>query len=180
MTDTRKRRSCSEYKPSALLSFTVPLKWKPVNITYIVNYTPHITRLQHIQNSLAHAVVKAPKSCHISPILRSLHWLKITKCIEYKLLSLTYKFLAITKPSYLEIISVQPPCSTCSSSFVTLAGLSTSSSVQITDCSFWYASPYLWNQLPPSLTSASPHLLIFLFLLPSLLLPRLHLLSHHL
>ena len=28
-----------------------------------------ITRLQQIQNSLAHAVVKAPKSCHITPPL---------------------------------------------------------------------------------------------------------------
>jgi len=35
-----------------------------------------ITRLQQIQNSLAHAVVKAPKSCHITPILRCVHWLK--------------------------------------------------------------------------------------------------------
>jgi len=47
-----------------------------------------ITRLQQIQNSLAHAVVKAPKSCHITPILRSLHWLKTTECMECKLLSL--------------------------------------------------------------------------------------------
>jgi len=32
-----------------------------------------ITRLQSIQNSLTRAVVKAPKSCHITPVLRSLH-----------------------------------------------------------------------------------------------------------
>ena len=38
-----------------------------------------ISRLQQIQNSLAHAVVKAPKSSHITPILQSLHWLKITE-----------------------------------------------------------------------------------------------------
>jgi len=49
-----------------------------------------ITRLQQIQNSLARAVVKAPKFCHITPILHSLHWLKITERIEYKILSLTY------------------------------------------------------------------------------------------
>ena len=49
-----------------------------------------ITRLQQIQNSLAHAVVKAPKSSHIAPILRSLHWRKITERIEYKLLSRTH------------------------------------------------------------------------------------------
>jgi len=36
-----------------------------------------INRLQQIQNCLARTVVKAPKSAHITPILRSLHWLKI-------------------------------------------------------------------------------------------------------
>ena len=50
----------------------------------------HITRLQRIQNSLARAVVKAPKFSHTTPILRSPHWLKITEHIEYKFLSLTY------------------------------------------------------------------------------------------
>jgi len=55
-----------------------------------------ITRLQQIQNSVARAVVKAPKSNHITPILQSLHWLKITERIEYKLLSLTYKVLTTT------------------------------------------------------------------------------------
>jgi len=36
------------------------------------------TRLQKIQNSLARAVVKASNSSHITPILPSLYWLKIT------------------------------------------------------------------------------------------------------
>ena len=40
-----------------------------------------ITRLQRIQNSLARAVVKAPIFSHSTPILRSLHWLKITERI---------------------------------------------------------------------------------------------------
>ena len=67
-----------------------------------------ITRLQQIQNSLARAVVKAPKSSHIIPVLRSLHWLKINERIEYKLLSLTYKVLTTTQPSYLyNLITVQ-------------------------------------------------------------------------
>ena len=57
--------------------------------------------------------VKAPKSSHITSILRSLHWLKINECIEYKLLSLTYKVLTTTQPSYLHnLITVQPPRST--------------------------------------------------------------------
>jgi len=32
-----------------------------------------ITLLQQIQNSLTRAVVEAPQSCHITPVLRSLH-----------------------------------------------------------------------------------------------------------
>ena len=44
---------------------------------------------QHIKNSLARTVVQAPKFQHITPILQSLHWLKVSKRIEYKIISLT-------------------------------------------------------------------------------------------
>jgi len=60
-----------------------------------------LSSLQQIQNSLDRTVLKAPKSCHITPILRSLLWLRINERIEYKLLSLTYKVLTITQPPYL-------------------------------------------------------------------------------
>ena len=92
------------------------------------------------------------KLCHITAVLRSFHWLKISECIKYKLLSLTYKVLTTNQPPYLHhLISVQPPRSTRSSSLVTLARPPTSSSLHITDRSFQYASPCLWNQLPSSL-----------------------------
>ena len=68
--------------------------------------------------------------------------------IEYKLLSLTYKVLSTTQPSYLHnLVTVQPPRSTHSSSLVTLARPSTSSYIWITDCSFHCAFSCLWNQL---------------------------------
>ena len=41
-----------------------------------------INRLQEIQNCLARTAVKAPKSSLVTPILRSLHWLKINERIE--------------------------------------------------------------------------------------------------
>jgi len=72
-----------------------------------------LSRLQQIQNSLARTGVKAPKSCHITPILRSLRWLRITERIEYKLLSLTCKVLTTTKPPYFyNVIPVKRPRST--------------------------------------------------------------------
>jgi len=92
----------------------------------------------------------APKSTHITPILKSLYWLKVNECIEYRLLSLTYKVLTTAQPRYLRnLISLQPPRSTRSSSVVTLSRPPTIS-LKITDHSFSYASPRLWNQLPDS------------------------------
>ena len=61
-----------------------------------------ITCLQQIQKFLTCAIVNAPISCNTTAILSSLHWLKITECIKYRLLSLTCIFLYITtQPSYL-------------------------------------------------------------------------------
>ena len=58
-------------------------------------------RLQLVLNSAARAVTKTPKFHHITPILKSLHWLKINERIQYKVLSLTYKSLQTGKPCYL-------------------------------------------------------------------------------
>ena len=91
-----------------------------------------------LQNFLASVVVKAPKSCHISAVLKSLQWLKINERIDYKLLSLTYKVLTATQLSYLHyLISLQPPHCTRTSSVVTLACPLASSSLKITSCSLW-------------------------------------------
>ena len=99
-------------------------------------------RLQVIQNSLARAVVKVPIFCHVTPILKSLHWLKINESIEYKLLSLTS-----AQPAQPDLCSA--PRAIRSSSVVTLSRPPTSS-LRITNRSFRYASPHLWNQLPVS------------------------------
>jgi len=81
---------------------------------------------------------------------------------------LTYKVLTTAQPSYLHnLISLQPPRSTCFSSVVTLSRPPTISSLKITDHSFRYASPRLWNQLPDSFRQphhscldSSPHPLL--------------------
>ena len=78
-------------------------------------------------------------------------------------------------------ISVQSSGRTRSSSVVTLARPSVSSSIQITNRSFRYASPHLWNQLP----FYSVNLIVFTLLLAHLILrisPQHshHLRSHHL
>ena len=117
-----------------------------------------LNRLQHIQNSLARAVVRAPKCSHINAALKSLHWLKVKQRIDCKILSLTYKVLTTTQPSYLyNLISVQPRRSTRSSDVVTLSRPPSSSSLKVNNRSFHHASPCLCNQLPKELPLLTDH-----------------------
>jgi len=51
-----------------------------------------LDRLQLILNSTARAVPKTPRFSHSSPILKSLHWLKIDQRIQYKVLALSLSF----------------------------------------------------------------------------------------
>ena len=55
-------------------------------------------RLQLILNSAARAVSQTPRFTHISPVLKSLHWLKIDQRIHYKILSITYKHSNLATP----------------------------------------------------------------------------------
>jgi len=131
---------------STITASTVNCKLDYCNSLYYNLPKSQISRIQQIQNCLARTVVKAPKSSHITPIFRSLHWLKINERIEYKLLSFTYKVLTTSQPDYLHnLISVQSTGRTRSSSLVTLARPPVSSSLQMTNRYFTYASPYLWN-----------------------------------
>ena len=74
--------------PSPLLSYILNLT-TAIHCTII--FQSQIKRLQNIQNSFARALTRMRKSSHITPVLKSLHWLKINEHIKYKLLSLTYK-----------------------------------------------------------------------------------------
>ena len=47
-------------------------------------------RLQKIKNAAALIVTRTKSREHITPVRRSLHWLPVTKRIEYKILCLTY------------------------------------------------------------------------------------------
>ena len=109
-----------------------------------------LNRLQLILNSAARAVTKSRRFDHISPVLRSLHWLKIEERIHYKILSLTYKTLNADHPFYLRnLLTIQTNIkSTRSTDVVTLSRPSVKSRLSITKRSFYHHAPYLWNSLP--------------------------------
>ncbi|KAL0148905.1 hypothetical protein M9458_055709 [Cirrhinus mrigala] len=60
-----------------------------------------INKLQIVQNAAARVLTRSRKYNHITPILKSLHWLPIRFCISYKILLLTYKALNGLAPAYL-------------------------------------------------------------------------------
>ena len=119
----------------------------------LYNVPTHKTdHLQRLQNQCARILTKSPRREHITPVLKSLHWLKIQDRITYKILMLTYKSYHNIAPTYLcELISrressvntrlgadhyqlIMPPISKdCSNNFL--------------ERSFIYAAPCEWNKL---------------------------------
>jgi len=112
-----------------------------------------LSSLQRIQNTAARLVLKKKKFDHVSPLLRSLHWLPVANRIEYKLNILCYKAIHKAAPSYLcDNISFYTPART-------LRSVSDPLSLQIPRYklssvgrrSFAVSGPTSWNKLPLSL-----------------------------
>jgi hypothetical protein len=110
-----------------------------------------IDRLQFVQNSLARAIYRCSKYCHVTPILKTLHWLKVKERIVYKTVSLTYKSITTPGRSYLShLIEVKQPATTRSSKLITLERPSIPSRCKLSNRSFQHAAPQIWNSLPSS------------------------------
>jgi hypothetical protein len=116
----------------------------------------HLNRLQFLLNSAARATTKTPRFHHISPVLKSLHWLKINQRIEYKIISLTYKALQTQQPKYLHSrLVISNHTNTRSSSVLTLLRPTNISRLKITNRSFSCHAPVLWNSLPSDMRQLS-------------------------
>lgn len=134
-----------------------------------------LNKLQSILNSAARAITSTSKYSHITPILKSLHWLKIKERIQYKILSLTYSALQFNQPSHLRtLLTIQNKINTRSSSSVTLVRPSNPSNLKITNRSYTFTAPSLWNQLSPDLRlPSSPDQTSILSLSPAVFHKRL-------
>ena len=61
-----------------------------------------IAKLQRLQNSAARLLTYTKKYDHITPVLRSLHWLPVEKRISFKILLLMHHILYSSAPAYLQ------------------------------------------------------------------------------
>ena len=118
-----------------------------------------IHSLQRTQNNLAKLVLLNP-SLNSSECLRQLHWLPIHLRIIFKISLITYRTLATSNPPYLNqlIHRRHIPNHLRSSSAIHLHQPVHRSS--IVNRGFNYASPAIWNDLPPIIRS-QPSLELF-------------------
>ena len=112
-----------------------------------------ISRLQHIQNTAARVVTLSRKSCHITPILKELHWLPVSQRIVFKLMLIVHKSVNNIAPIYIsELLMVYTPSRNLRSSNMSLLKEPTSKRTW-GDRSFSVAAPRLWNHLPTKVKS---------------------------
>jgi hypothetical protein len=148
--DLRRIRPCLDYHTAANIAASlVHSKLDYCNSLYLNLPKNELNRLQQIQNTLARTVANAKHHDHITPILQSLHWLKIQERIHYKVISITYNILHTPEPQYLaRLITLQPQRSTRSSKYITLYPPAITSRRTVLNRSFSYTAPRLWNALP--------------------------------
>jgi hypothetical protein len=115
-----------------------------------------IKRLQKVQNTAARIVTGTKKLDHITPVLKSLHWLPVKYRIDFKILLLTYKAIHGLAPDYLSELLVP---------YTPVRNLRSGSKKQLTapstnlktygDRSFSMEPPTLWNKLPASIKNSA-------------------------
>jgi hypothetical protein len=155
--DLRRIRSTIDYTTACTIATSlVHSKLDYCNSLLLNLPCTQTNRLQLVLNAAARAVTRTPKLHHISPILKSLHWLKIEQRIQYKVISITHKTLHSGRPSYLRsLLRLNHTRSTRSSSIITLDRPTNQSRLKITNRSFHHTAPSLWNSLPADLRQLS-------------------------
>src|SRR6218665_3704358 len=157
--DLRRLRPILDHKTACTIATSiVHSKLDYCNSLFYRINSSQIKRLQTIQNALARAVRKTPKHHHSTPVLKSLHWLKVPQRIHYKIASLTYNTLQTSQPSYIrQLLTIQPPRCTRSSSYLSLSRPPVLFSLDFaSNRSFACAAPALWKGLPKDLQFAHP------------------------
>ena len=113
-----------------------------------------IRRLQLIQNAAAQVLTKTKRVDHITPVLRSLHWLPVTQRIDFKILLLAYKALNCLGPKYIRDLLVQyepsRPLRSSGAGLLCVPKFRTKHG----ESAFSFYAPYIWNKLPENIRSA--------------------------
>jgi hypothetical protein len=118
----------------------------------------HLQKLQHVQNIAARIVCRIGKYDHITPILKSLHWLPIQARIEYKNALLVHKALHGRAPCYIQdMLLPYLPARQLRSSGTGLLQEPKFRTKTYGMRAFSIAAPRIWNALPTEIRLCSKH-----------------------
>ena len=107
-----------------------------------------IDRLQRVLNAAAKLVTLKRKSEHVTPILKTLHWLPVEKRIMYKIALLVFKSLHNLGPVYLkDLLKWYTPSRSLRSASSEQLEVPRANLLYGTR-SFAHAGPTIWNSLP--------------------------------
>jgi hypothetical protein len=108
-----------------------------------------IHKLQLVQNNAARLIFRKRKHEHVTPLLKSLHWLPVEHRINYKINLLTFKALHGQAPSYLtELLKEYKAPRHLRSNSKGLLQEKKSRLKRGGDRAFSVCAPKLWNKLP--------------------------------
>ena len=116
----------------------------------------NLKKLQYVQNTMARIVTRTSKWSHITPALKSLHWLPVKQRVIFKTVTLIYKYLHSGLPKYFGkyIIPYESSANTCladkSKKYLEAPFFNRRVHKSKTnfDCCFSTDSTTLWNGLP--------------------------------
>ena len=114
-----------------------------------------IKQLQRVQNAAARVVTVSPKFCHITPVLKNLHWLPINLRIEFKILTINCKALHGLAPTYIkDLLKIYHPSRDLRSSKKNLLVVPAFNTNSYGRRAFSVVAPLLWNSLPQHIRDA--------------------------
>ncbi len=125
------------------------------NSLYLCISKSSIARLQLVQNAPVKFLKGQCKFDHVTPILKSLHWLPVHLRIEFKILLYVFKSINNLAPSYLsDQLYPYNPSRNLRSGDQRLLSVPRSRIKHRVDRAFVVAGPRLWNSLPAYIRSA--------------------------
>jgi hypothetical protein len=127
------------------------------NNALLCGITQHqLSRLQRLQNSAARLLTRTPRSEHITPVLRRLHWLPVKARVHYKVLLIAFKCVHNLAPSYLcHLIDSYNPTRDLRTSNMFLLDVPFTQSHRCQNSAFSHVAPTLWNTLPNEIRCAN-------------------------
>ena len=114
-----------------------------------------VKQLQYIQNAAARVLTRTRKYDHISPVLRSLHWLPVAQRIDFKAALLVYKSLHGLAPKYIcdMLVPYEPPRTlrTSGTGLLLVPRVRTKHG----ESAFQFYAAKIWNSLPEDVRQTS-------------------------